>query len=67
MLELDKEYMLFLGKQEDGIPDTFYIKGGTQGAFLYKNNSFINNDKNMMDDVNAVISQKENEDAKKAF
>lgn len=34
VLQFNQTYFLFLGKQQDGQPDTFYVKAGLQGAFL---------------------------------
>lgn len=68
VLDINKEYMLFLGKQGDEKPDTFYIRGGFQGAFLFENNNFTNKDKIMNDELNSHIFEKSaNEDSIKVF
>lgn len=44
------EYILFLGRQEDGSNDAFYVKGGLQGIFRIEGNNLLIYDKTMRED-----------------
>ncbi len=55
LLQLNKEYTLFLGKQSDDKPDTYYIKGAHQGAFLHDNGKLVNPDKVMKDELKKMV------------
>jgi hypothetical protein len=61
VLELGKEYILFLGKQEDDQKDTFYVKGGMQGAFLNDGGKLNNKDNTMKEEINKLIKNNKSE------
>ncbi len=55
VLEENKEYILFLGKQNDDKANTYFVLGATQGAFIKdKDNTIYNNDKIMTEDIKHV-------------
>jgi hypothetical protein len=56
VLELDKEYVLFLGEQTSAEDNVFYVKGGIQGAFLNDNGKLINKDRTMQEDIKNVLN-----------
>lgn len=55
LLQPNKEYTLFLGKQSDDKSDTYYIKGAHQGAFLHDNGKLVNPDKVMKDELKKMV------------
>ena len=61
VLELNKEYVLFLGKQSEGKDNEFYVKAGKQGAFLNENGKVKNKDKTMQDDIKNIHKDKKSE------
>jgi hypothetical protein len=40
----EREYLLFLGKQDDGQPHTFFIRAGTQGVFYAEGDYVVTGD-----------------------
>ncbi|TYQ14574.1 UNVERIFIED_CONTAM: hypothetical protein Cloal_0920 [Acetivibrio alkalicellulosi] len=58
VLELNKEYVLFLGKQEDDKDNTFHVKAGLQGAFANENGNLINKDEIMKEEIKKVHKDK---------
>jgi hypothetical protein len=40
----EREYLLFLGKQDDGQPHTFFIRGGMQGIFYAEGDYIVTGD-----------------------
>ena len=40
----EREYLLFLGKQDDGQPHTFFVRGGTQGIFYAEGSHIVTGD-----------------------
>ncbi|GEM_PF-6207501 len=55
VLEFGQTYVLFLGKQEDGEPDTYYVKAGWQGAFLqHSDGTLSNKDSTMSKELTAL-------------
>ncbi|MBS3982239.1 MAG: hypothetical protein KGZ41_00405 [Dethiobacter sp.] len=51
LLNVDREYLLFLGKQDDEQPNTFYIKGGVQGMFYAEGNRIVAHDPRFADQI----------------
>jgi hypothetical protein len=43
VLDFNQTYILFLGKQEDEEPDTYYVRAGMQGTFLQGSNGELFN------------------------
>jgi hypothetical protein len=61
VLELNKEYVLFLGEQTGAEDNAFYVKAGIQGAFLNENGKLTNKDTTMQDDVKRILKDKKSE------
>lgn len=61
VLELNKEYVLFLGEQTSTEDNAFYVKGGIQGAFLNENGKLTNKDKTMQEDIKNIIKSNKSE------
>ena len=61
VLELNKEYVLFLGEQTGAEDNAFYVKAGIQGAFLNENGKLTNKDTTMQDDVKKILKDKKSE------
>lgn len=52
VLPFNQNYILFLGKQEYGEPNMFYVKAGWQGAFLQRSDgTLLNNDATMKKEI----------------
>jgi len=68
VLEFGQTYVLFLGKQEDGEPDTYYVKAGWQGAFLqHADGSLSNKDSTMSEELTALQRANSGKKAKDAL
>lgn len=61
VLELNKEYVLFLGEQTGAEENAFYVKAGIQGSFLNENGKLTNKDKTMQDDIKKILKDKKSE------
>ena len=61
-LQLNEEYILFLGAQGDGKENSFYIKGGLQGAFLNENGSLSIKDSIMSQEIQKINLMKRSGD-----
>lgn len=53
------EYLLFLGKQGDGNPNTFYIKGGNQGIFSVHSGRLSGRDGRLTGQLTKAIGRSE--------
>jgi hypothetical protein len=59
VLEVDKEYILILGKQSYH-ENTYYITGGTQGIFLISGDKLVPNDDDIKSSFREVINSDKN-------
>lgn len=59
VLEVDKEYILILGKQSYH-ENTYYITGGTQGIFLISGDKLVPNDDDIESSFREVINSDKN-------
>ncbi|MBJ6360937.1 hypothetical protein ACFOQM_06435 [Paenibacillus sp. GCM10012307] len=57
-LELDKQYILFLGKQEEEKENSYYIKGGHQGDLLIDNGDLISHSSIISNELINLASEK---------
>jgi len=68
VLPFNQTYILFLGKQEDGEPNTFYVRAGWQGAFLEDANGKLwSNDSTMNDELNTLLNKNKGKKEKDAL